>query len=186
MSFRHDPVVILIICGSVLLGGIGFAVLRELLGLLSGGRLGAPVRRFSRFSRLVLKTTLFLVIFGAAFIYGIEHLRVGNEADLGEGATLASTALFQSVAARTAGFNLVDTTTLSEASLLVLMALMFVGGGPGSCAGGHQGGGLPGAHGLCGRAVSRRPADCAGRAGVPTDNVTRALTCFSSILCSSA
>lgn len=178
MSFRQDWVVIGIICSSVFLGGVGFGVLRECLGLCTGGRLGAPVRRFSRFSRLVLKTALFLVLFGAALIYGIEHLRTGNEADLGEGAALASTALFQSVAARTAGFNIVDTTALSEASLLVLMALMFVGGGPGSCAGGIK---VVAFRVLAGYVAAQFRGDrqivLEGR-GVPRGNVTRALTLF--------
>jgi trk system potassium uptake protein TrkH len=167
MSFRQDWVVIGIICSSVFLGGVGFGVLRECLGLCTGGRLGAPVRRFSRFSRLVLKTALFLVLFGAALIYGIEHLRTGNEADLGEGAALASTALFQSVTARTAGFNIVDTTALSEASLLVLMALMFVGGGPGSCAGGIKVVAFRVLAGYVAGAVSRRPQIVLEGRGVP-------------------
>jgi len=49
--FRDDIAVNAIIAGSVILGGIGFGVLREFLGICTGGRLGAPVRRLSRFSR---------------------------------------------------------------------------------------------------------------------------------------
>ncbi len=47
-----------------------------------------------------------------------------------------SAALFQSVSARTAGFNSVDVGALPLASLLIIVGLMFVGGSPASCAGG--------------------------------------------------
>ncbi|WP_291440656.1 potassium transporter TrkG, partial [Desulfovibrio sp.] len=136
MNFRDDVTVNCIITASVFLGSIGFGVLREALGIISGGRMGIPVRRFSRFSRLVLKTTVFLIVLGAALGFIIEFWRVGNEQALGDGFDLALTAFFQAAVARTAGFNTVNMSSLSEATLLVLMALMFVGGGPGSCAGG--------------------------------------------------
>ncbi len=123
MAFRDDPVVNLVIAGSVILGGIGFAVLREFLGLLSGGRLGEPVRRLSRFSRLVVKTSIFLIAVGTVLIFCIEFFRAGNEQSVGDGFDLVITSFFQSVIARTAGFNSVDMAALSEASLIVTRAL---------------------------------------------------------------
>ncbi len=115
MAFRDDPVVNLVIAGSVILGGIGFAVLREFLGLLSGGRLGEPVRRLSRFSRLVVKTSIFLIAVGTVLIFCIEFFRAGNEQSVGDGFDLVITSFFQSVIARTAGFNSVDMAALRRA-----------------------------------------------------------------------
>ena len=178
MDFRDDVTVNCIITVSVFLGSIGFGVLREALGIVSGGRMGVPVRKFSRFSRLVLKTTVFLILVGAVLGFIIEYWRVGNEQALGDGFDLAMTAFFQSAVARTAGFNTVNMSSLSEATLLVLMALMFVGGGPGSCAGGIK---VVTFRVLAGYIAAQFRGDrqivLEGR-GVPTDNVSRALTLF--------
>ncbi|MDY0204477.1 TrkH family potassium uptake protein [Desulfovibrio falkowii] len=178
MNFRDDVTVNCIITASVFLGSIGFGVLREALGIISGGRMGIPVRRFSRFSRLVLKTTVFLIVVGAALGFVIEFWRVGNEQALGDGFDLALTAFFQAAVARTAGFNTVNMSSLSEATLLVLMALMFVGGGPGSCAGGIK---VVTFRVLVGYIAAQFRGDrqivLEGR-GVPAENVSRALTLF--------
>lgn len=178
MNFRDDVTVNCIITASVFLGSIGFGVLREALGIVSGGRMGVPVRKFSRFSRLVLKTTVFLILVGATLGFVIEYWRVGNEHALGDGFDLALTAFFQAAVARTAGFNTVNMSSLSEATLLVLMALMFVGGGPGSCAGGIK---VVTFRVLAGYIAAQFRGDrqivLEGR-GVPTENVSRALTLF--------
>lgn len=178
MNFRDDVAVNGIIAASVFLGSIGFGVLREALGIISGGRMGVPVRKFSRFSRLVLKTTVFLIVVGATVGFVIEFWRVGNEHALGDGFDLALTAFFQAAVARTAGFNTVNMSSLSEATLLVLMALMFVGGGPGSCAGGIK---VVTFRVLVGYIAAQFRGDrqivLEGR-GVPAENVSRALTLF--------
>ncbi|MDR2574366.1 MAG: ATPase [Desulfovibrio sp.] len=178
MAFRDDVAVNAVITGSVFLGGIGFGVLREMLGLATGGRLGAPVRRLSRFSRLVLKTSFFLIFVGAGLVFTIEFFRLGNEHHLGEGFDLLITSFFQSVSARTAGFNTVDILSLSEASLLVYIILMFIGGGPGSCAGGIK---VVAFRVLAGYMAAQFRGDrqiILEQRGVPEENVTRALTLF--------
>lgn len=178
MAWQRDVTVNGIISLCVILGGLGFGVLRELLGLLTRGRLGLPVTRLSRFSRLVLRTSLFLVVAGGLLIYVIEWRRPGNEHQVGEGLTLLLTAFFHSVSARTAGFNTVDMAHLSLASLLVIMLLMFIGGGPGSCAGGIK---LGTFRVLVGYFLSQfRGNDqiVLGGRGVPHENVKQALTLF--------
>ncbi|MDR2851044.1 MAG: ATPase [Desulfovibrio sp.] len=178
MGFRDDVVVNSIITASVFLGGIGFAVLRETLGLLSCGRMGAPVTCFSRFSRLVVKTSIFLILTGSSLVFCMEFLRSGNEHTLGQGFDLAITAFFQSVVARTAGFNTVNVAALSEATLLVYMALMFIGGAPGSCAGGIK---VVTFRVLAGYIAAQFRGDreiVLEERSVPRSNVTRALTLF--------
>lgn len=176
--FRDDLAVNLIIAGSVILGGIGFGVLREFLGICTGGRMGAPVRKLSRFSRMVVKTSLMLIVLGWAVMFAIEFWRGGVPNSVKECADLALTMFFHSVVARTAGFSTLDLATLSDAVLLVLIGLMFIGGGPGSCAGGIK---VVTFRVLAGYIIAQFRGDrqivLEGR-GVPTENVSRALTLF--------
>ncbi|MBO4301647.1 MAG: ATPase [Desulfovibrio sp.] len=178
MPWHDDVMVNVIIAGSVFLGAIGFGVLREFLGICTGGRLGAPSRRLSRFRRLVIKTSLMLVVVGFVLIFSLEYLREGSRLSFDSAWELAGVVLFHTAAARTAGFSTVDVTLFSQASLLVLMSLMFIGGGPGSCAGGIK---VVAFRVLVGYIASQFRADrqivLEGR-GVPAENVSRALTLF--------
>ena len=84
-------------------------------------------------TKIVLLTT-FVLLFGSAWLfYQFEknHLLVGMDTS---GKILTS--LFSSVTARTAGFNTVDTGALTDASKMLTVILMFIGGSPGSTAGG--------------------------------------------------
>ena len=166
-----------VICICIVLGGIGFGVLRECLGILSRGRL-APVTRLSRLSRLVINTSLFLIVAGALLIFVVEWRRAGNEDLVGDGLHLFLISLFHSISARTAGFNMVDMANWSHASLMVLMVLMFIGGGPGSCAGGIK---IVTFRLLVGYVVAQVRGDrqiVFHKRGVPPENLTRALTLF--------
>lgn len=84
-------------------------------------------------SRIVLVTTACLIFGGAAAIFLLE-LPAGFEEMTAGDKVLAS--LFQSVTSRTAGFNTVDLTKLSEGSIFVMICLMLAGGSTGSTAGG--------------------------------------------------
>jgi len=176
--FRDDMAVNAIIAGSVILGGIGFGVLREFLGICTGGRMGAPVRRLSRYSRMVVKTSLMLIVVGWASMFAIEFFR-GNVPHTAEGCfDLGITMFFHSVVARTAGFSTIDFALVSDATLLVLIALMFIGGAPGSCAGGIK---VVTFRVLAGYIAAQFRGDSQivleGR-GVSTENVRRSLTLF--------
>ena len=178
MPWRDDVVVNIIIACSVFLGAIGFGVLREFLGICTGGKMGAPSARLSRFSRLVLKTSLLLVLAGFVSIFCLEYFREGMQLQYHSPWDLAGVVLFHTAAARTAGFATVDVATFSQASLMVLMALMFIGGGPGSCAGGIK---VVAFRVLVGYIASQFRGDrqivLEGR-GVPAENIARALTMF--------
>lgn len=176
--FRGDVAVNCIVAGCVFLGAIGFGVLRELLGICTGGRMGARVRRLSRFSRIVIKTSLLLVLLGWGLMFCMEYFRESTAQQFDSPWELAGSLLFHAAAARTSGFNTIDVSLLSQASLLVLMALMFIGGGPGSCAGGIK---VVAFRVLAGYIASQFRGDrqivLEGR-GVPAENVARALTLF--------
>jgi len=84
-------------------------------------------------TKVVLATSAVLILGGAGFFYLLEASRTLAQQPTGA-RVLAS--LFQSVTARTAGFNTVDIGQVGNAGLLVLMVLMFIGASPGSTGGG--------------------------------------------------
>ena len=129
MGFVDDSFLLVVISTAVVLGGIGFPVLRGLW------RFGFDVRRWSLHMKLMVSVTAVLVSLGMAAFLAFEW---SNPATFGELAVHDKVAagLFQSVQPRTAGFNAVDTGSLSEESILVTIALMFIGGGSASTAGG--------------------------------------------------
>ncbi|CAK7045373.1 MAG: Ktr system potassium uptake protein B [Desulfovibrio sp.] len=122
-------VMTLIVCG-----GLGFAVLDELLRRVTLFCRKQPLPPLSFHARLVLRTTAFLIITGTLLLMLPEYF--ANDADPSSLPELVLPSLFQSVTARTAGFNTVIISSLTDVSLLVLILLMLIGGSPGSCAGG--------------------------------------------------
>lgn len=132
ISLQSNITVNSVIMLNIIAGGIGFSVLRECISV-ARNRMRGGKATLGRYSKLVIFTSCGLIFGGAALIWCIEALRPDPPAT---GATLAVASVFQSVSARTAGFCTVDMTKLTDASLLVLIVLMFIGGSPGSCAGG--------------------------------------------------
>lgn len=117
-------------------GGIGFFVLRDIKEnlLARTDRRDRPFfRRLSIQSRIVLLFSSLLVIVGAGLFFLLEQGDV-----LAGKSSLAKVlcSLFQSVTARTAGFNSVDVYQLTAPTLFVLILLMFIGASPGSTGGG--------------------------------------------------
>lgn len=113
----------------IVFGGLGFTVLEETRHKLVHWREGKP---FSRYARTVYATTFFLIVAGAVGIW-LAELKNPHSPDPVD---FILPSLFQSVTARTAGFNTISLSALTSTSLLLLMVLMFIGGSPGSCAGG--------------------------------------------------
>ncbi len=130
VGYRANPLVNLTVMGLIILGGIGFLVMKELLDLLRRGR---KRRRLSLHTRLVLWTSGLLIVGGAVLIGLLEVSSSLAGRGLGEGIW---TALFQSVTARTAGFNTLDLNLFEVPTLFLMMFLMFVGASPGSSGGG--------------------------------------------------
>ena len=126
-AFAGDPVVQLPIMALIVLGGIGFVVVIDFERLL-GRR-----HRLSLHTSIVLWATAVLLVAGAAFFLLLEWNNTLAGMDFGD-KLLASA--FHSVTCRTAGFNTIDYSGVSNASLVITMILMLVGGSPGSAAGG--------------------------------------------------
>jgi len=112
----------------IILGGIGFVVHHEVFA-----RLRDRNARLSLHSRIVLVTTAGLVVAGAGLFWFFEddYILKGLTPR-----TQILVSLFQSITPRTAGFNTVEIGQLTNATILMMLVLMFIGGSPGSTAGG--------------------------------------------------
>lgn len=134
IGFRDNPLVNLTIMGLIILGGIGFLVIRELIQV---GRVRAKKRsqrpKLSLHTKIVLVASSFLIVYGAVMIGWLESDNSLAGMPLIEGFW---TALFQSVTARTAGFNTIDLNAFRAPTVFLIIFLMFVGASPGSAGGG--------------------------------------------------
>ncbi len=132
-AFAGDPGVSIVMMALIVAGGLGFPVLDELGERVRARAHGRRTRRLSFHARLTLTVSAVLVVAGAAVVYFLEFDHA--LAELSPGAKVLA-ATFQSVTARTAGFETLPTERLGPAALLVVIALMFVGAGPASTGGG--------------------------------------------------
>ena len=126
-GYSGDWTVNLVIMLLIIIGGIGFFIWND----LSENKL--HFRRWKLHTEITILMTLALVFGGAAVLFALEYNNTLAGRPLDE-QILCS--LFGSVTARTAGFNTLDTAALTDSSKLFTALLMFIGGSPGSSAGG--------------------------------------------------
>ncbi len=146
-GYNKRPEVYVVICPLIILGGLGFGVLYDLVNIAADKVKRFCKRRFNKqysFSmeapkrmrlqtKIVLSVSAFLIVSGMLAILLFERY-AGKSGSAEDPSVLG--ALFQSITARTAGFNTIDVSALSVSSKFILILLMFVGGSPGSTAGG--------------------------------------------------
>lgn len=125
--FRDDALINFTLSFLVVVGGLGFVVTSELFRRRS-------FKKISTHSKLVLMMTAILLFLGTIVFYILEKSGGVLQGESLKGSLLES--FFQSVVARTAGFYSVDLSKIKDSTALMLMGLMFVGGSPGSTAGG--------------------------------------------------
>ncbi len=147
VSYNRCWEVYLVICPLIVLGGLGFGVLYDLGGVVLDRALrfckrsihrSCPVfqqgpRRMWLQTKIVLAVTACLIVGGTLALFAFEKLT--GQGPAAQNFSLLD-ALFQSVTARTAGFNTVDIAALSDAGKFILILLMVIGGSPGGTAGG--------------------------------------------------
>jgi trk system potassium uptake protein len=127
----------LITCSLIILGGLGFIVIFEIRNKLTFSsvknnfRKRYKTRLFTVHTWLVLRVTVSLIVGGTIAIYLLQFASTGVTEKIS-----VMDAFFQSVSCRTAGFNTVDIGALHASTLIAMMFLMFIGGSPGSTAGG--------------------------------------------------
>jgi len=135
MGQAHRPLVMGTATGLLVVGGLGFGVVIQLWAWLKGRMMDRRNKklRMDLHTQVVLVVSLFLLVGGGLFIALLEwnHSLAGQPV-----AMKMSQAFFQSATCRTAGFNSMDLNLLTPASLFLMIILMFIGGAPGSTAGG--------------------------------------------------
>ncbi len=128
MSFVGDFTVNLTICFLIIVGGLGFSVLIDISNKKNFNRL-------SLHSKLVLSITIALIAIGMLIIFIVERNNPDSLGGLSKGEKLLAS-FFQAVIPRTAGFNSVDISKIYDTTAFIMIILMFIGGSPGSTAGG--------------------------------------------------
>lgn len=128
MPYQNDPLVLGVVSALIVIGGLGFVVVLNLL----------HKRRFAKLNlhaKLVVSGTVLLLLAGTVAVFALEF---NNPATLGpmDLGRKALNAAFQSVTLRTAGFNSIDQFLLRDATKGVGILLMLVGGAPAGTAGG--------------------------------------------------
>ena len=124
-SYVSHPLINITIMLLIIIGGIGFLTWEDIL------KNKLRFKSYRMQTKVILTTSLILVLFPAAFFFFRDF------ADMPMRERVFSS-LFQAVTPRTAGFNTADLTMMTEAGLGIVIALMLVGGSPGSTAGGMK------------------------------------------------
>lgn len=142
MGFAADGWMLMPLNLAVILGGLGFPVLfelgRRIIGRVKASQIGGVIEsrlHWTLSTRLVLWSTLVLLIFGTVYFAVIEW---NNPATIGQMGPLEKllNSFTQSVMPRTAGFNSVNIGEVYPATLMGMDIMMFIGGGSASTAGG--------------------------------------------------
>ncbi|MBE6712660.1 MAG: Trk family potassium uptake protein [Ruminococcaceae bacterium] len=126
-GFSGDPIICITLMVLIVWGGLGFLVWSEIR------QKKFHFSRYNLHSKLVLTVSTVLIIVPALLFFVIEHN--ASHAGLSLGDQVLSS-FFDSVSPRTAGMNITDTASLSNGGILLTEILMFIGGSPGSTAGG--------------------------------------------------
>ena len=126
-SYVDNVAVNSIIMVLIVVGGLGFFVWTDLI------KCKFRFKKLEMHSKIVISTTAVLILFGAVCFFIFEYAHSLKDLPLGD-KILAS--FFQSVTTRTAGFNTIDQSALSDSGKLTSVFLMITGGSPGSTAGG--------------------------------------------------
>lgn len=130
---RNAYVLQFVITALIFLGGIGFPVIKDVLGDFFFKKKGRINRKWALNTRIVVFTSLALIVIGTTFFMIFEWNSSLRDHPWG-GKIIVS--LFQAVTARTAGFQSVDFSILMNPTLILLMMLMFIGASPVSTGGG--------------------------------------------------
>ena len=129
-SYGTNPLIHGTIALLVILGGMGFIVLREIKEVIIKRK---SLVRVALHTKVVLITSGVLILGGMGFFFFGEFLNALDNYSLWEKIQIA---FFQSVTLRTAGFHTIPLTSLNTYSIYAMSLFMFIGGGPGSTAGG--------------------------------------------------
>jgi trk system potassium uptake protein len=129
MAVKQEPLAIIPVMSLIVIGGIGFFVIDELLQMIRSRRRHA----LSLHSKIVLATTALLIVVGAVVIgfFEFRNTFAGEKTGL-----FVMDCLFNAITPRTAGFNTINIADMLNPSIFIIILLMFVGASPASTGGG--------------------------------------------------
>ncbi len=130
VDFRNDYLINFTVASLIFVGGIGFFVLNEFYLYFK-----KEIKRLSTHTKLVLGTSIYLIVFGTAGILLFEYNNYRGLWQYGWNDRVLA-AFFTSVSSRTAGFNTIDLSGFTDATLSLVSSIMFIGASPGSTGGG--------------------------------------------------
>lgn len=136
-NYAFNPIINIVTSALIILGGIGYIVWWDVLRVLklSQKRKVKFFRELTLHSKIAITVTLILIFAGAGLIFAFEY----NNPQTMSGYTLPQkigVSIFQSVTTRTAGFATIPQENLTNATSIVCLLLMFIGGSPVGTAGG--------------------------------------------------
>ncbi|NFK30993.1 Trk family potassium uptake protein [Clostridium botulinum] len=126
--YYNKPVVLLTVSSLIVIGGLGFTVLHEIYNFKG-------VKRLSSHTKLVFLITAALIILGTISIFALEYTNVNTIGNMNLKDKIVNSIL-ASITPRTAGVNSIPIDDMRTASKFFTIILMFIGGSPGSTAGG--------------------------------------------------
>jgi trk system potassium uptake protein TrkH len=132
-NYAADPLINLVIAFLVIGGGLGFFVASEIYEVLLGWIKTGKKRKITLHTKIVVMTTLGLLLCGTVAIGIIEWHGALGRFSAGEKVLVA---FFQSVTPRSSGFSTLPMPMLSLQTLFLMIILMFIGASSGSCGGG--------------------------------------------------
>lgn len=127
-TYNKNYLVIIVLGLLIIIGGIGFTVLIELINYPTS-------KKLSTHSKMALLVTGVLILWGTINILVLEYHNPGTLKDMTLGQKILNS-FFSSVTPRTAGFNSISNGDMTNAGKFTTIILMFIGGSPGSTAGG--------------------------------------------------
>ena len=126
-TFSNSSVTLWTLSILILLGGLGFFVLVDIID-----KFYSKTKKLTFHSEIILWTTFCLIVIGAVVLF-LGNYNFFSNKNLG---FIINNSFFQSLSFRTAGFNSIPVEIISAPIAFFVMLLMFIGGGPGSTAGG--------------------------------------------------
>jgi trk system potassium uptake protein TrkH len=129
-DFKFTPLIHFTIAFLIILGGIGFAVMKDVMDMFKRKK---SIRSLSVHTKIVLVTNTILLLVGTFYLFFGEFLHAFQEYSMWERFQVS---FFQSTTTRTAGFNTINLNVLHPHCIYLMIIFMFIGASPGSTGGG--------------------------------------------------
>ncbi len=128
--FVNDTLINIVIWALIIIGGLGFTVIIEIISF-------KKTARFSLHTKVVITLTIILILGSFLIIFALEYNNPNTLKDLPLNDKFIAS-MFQAITPRTAGFNTLPLDKMANASIFLIIILMFIGGSPNSTAGGTK------------------------------------------------